>query len=74
MSEEMIKAAADAAELIVDGYAFLPDASRIKIVHLYTGRVAVVDPTQGVIESSMQEIEEVIALRHLEENRSFLAA
>jgi len=73
MSEEMIRAVADAADLIVDGYAILPETSRIRIVHLYTGHVAVVDPSQGVIESSMEEIEEVLALRHLEENRTFLA-
>jgi len=74
MSEEMIQAVADAADLIVDGYAIIPESSRIRIVHLYTGHVAIVDTKQGVIESNMEEIEEVLALRHLEENRSFLAA
>lgn len=74
MSEEMIMAAADAAEIVVDGFAIIPEASRIRIVHLHTGRVVVVDPIQGVIASSMQELEEVLALRHLEENRKFLVA
>lgn len=74
MPETKIDEIANAADLIVDGYAMLIDGNRIKIVHLYTGRVVVVDDSLGVIESNMHEIEEVIALRHLKDNRQFLAA
>lgn len=74
MSEEKIQEIACAADLIVDGYAMLRDGARVKVVHLYTGRVVVVDDTQGVLESTMDEIEEVLALRHLAVNRQFLAA
>jgi len=74
MSEEKIREIANAADLVVNGYAMLQEGARIKIVHLYSGHVVVIDETQGVIESSMDEIEEVLALRCLAENRQFLAA
>lgn len=74
MSDEKIREIANAANLVVDGYAMLQDGARVKVVHLYTGRVVVVDEAQGVVESSMDEIEEVLALRCLAENRQFLAA
>lgn len=43
MSEEKIREIANAANLVVDGYAMLQDGARVKVVHLYTGRVVVVD-------------------------------
>ena len=45
-----------------------------KIVNLNSGNVVVVSDKFKVLESSMDEIEEVIAVRNLTENMEFLAA
>ena len=65
---------ADAADMIVDGFAILRHELGYKIVNLNSGNVVVTSPKFNVLESSMDEIEETMAIRNLTENLEFLAA
>lgn len=65
---------ADAADMIVDGFAMLRHELGYRIVNLNSGNVVVVSPKFNVLESSMDEIEETMAIRNLTENLEFLAA
>lgn len=65
---------ADAADMIVDGFAVLRHDLGYRIVNLNTGNVVVVSQKFKVVESSMDEIEETMAIRNLTENIEFLAA
>ena len=65
---------ADAADMIVDGFAVLRHDLGYRIVNLNSGNVVVVSRKFKVVESSMDEIEETIAIRNLTENIEFLAA
>ena len=74
MPKRKAKKIADAADMIVDGFAVLRHELGYKIVNLNSGNVVVVSPKHEVLESSMDEIEETIAIRNLTENIEFLAA
>ena len=65
---------ADAADMIVDGFAILRHELGYKIVNLNSGNVVVISPKFNVLESSMDEIEETMAIRNLTENLEFLSA
>lgn len=74
MSEEKVKEIADAAELIVCGYAILRDGGNFKIVNLNSGHASLISSDGKVLETSMDDIEIAIALRRFHNNRQFLAA
>lgn len=65
---------ADAADMIIDGYAVLKDNLGYKIVNLNSGNVVVVSQKFKVLESSMDAIEETIAIHYLTDNLEFMAA
>ena len=68
-----IKELADAADMIVSGYAFtrLPDGYRVINLNRLEN-VALFSKNGDVIETSMCDIETVIAARYLEKNRKFI--
>ena len=74
MPKRKAKKIADAADMIVDGFAVLRHELGYRIVNLNSGNVVVVSPKYDVLESSMDEIEEAMAIRNLTENLEFLAA
>lgn len=74
MPKRKAMAIADAAEMVVDGFAVLKQATGYKIVNLNSGNVVVVSDKLKVLESSMPEIEEAIAVRNLVDNLEFIAA
>ena len=74
MPKRKAKVIADAAEMVVDGFAVFKQESGYKIVNLNSGNVVVVSDKFKVIESSMDEIEETIAVRNLVDNLEFIAA
>ena len=74
MPKRKAKAIADVAEMVVDGFAVLKQGSGYKIVNLNSGNVVVVSGKFKVLESSMEEIEETIAVRNLVDNLEFIAA
>ena len=68
-----IKELADAADMIVSGYAFfrLPDGYRVINLNRLES-VALFSKNGDVIETSMCDIETVIATEYLEKNRKFI--
>jgi len=74
MPKKRAKAIADAADMIVDGFAVNKHELGYRIVNLNSGNVVVVSPDFRPLESSMDEIEEAIAIKNLTENLEFLAA
>ena len=74
MPRQKAKKIADAADMVVDGFAVLRHELGYRIVNLNSGNVVIVSPEHEVLESSMDEIEETIAIRNLTENIEFLAA
>lgn len=74
MPKARAKKIADAADMIVDGYAVLRHELGFRIVNLNTGHVAVVSSGFKVLETNMDDIEEQIAVHNLTDNIEFLAA
>ena len=74
MPKRKAKKIADIADMIVDGFAVLRHELGYRIVNLNSGNVVVVSEKYEVLESSMEEIEETMAIRNLTENIEFLAA
>ena len=74
MAEDVAQKIADDAEVIVDGYAMLKHELGFQVVNLDNGDAALISPEGEILESSMDEVEEVIALKRFTENRQFMAA
>lgn len=71
MPESKIKAIADAAKLIVNGYAFERIGSNIRAVNMRTGKAAVFANGE-MIETSMDDMDVSFALRYLRDNARFM--
>lgn len=74
MPTKKAKRIADAAEMIVDGYAVLKDELGYKIVNLNSGHALVISPKQKILASSMDAIEEKIAVHNFTDNLQFMEA
>lgn len=72
MPEEMAVRVAEAAEVIVNGYALMKHDLGVRIVNLDTGNVAVFSDSDEMLETSMSEIELAIALKYLKANRQYM--
>ena len=61
MTEEKIKQVADAADMIVKGYAFTKDGNFIRILNTNDGLSAMVITSDGaMVETNMDEIEQAL--------------
>lgn len=74
MTSKKARMIADKADLVVCGYAMLIEGENVKIVNLESGRVLLVSSDLRVLETTMDDIEIVIALKYLSDNRKFMAA
>lgn len=74
MSENEKYMIADAADMIVGGYAFSRYEENIRVVNLNKAHPGVMlfTPDGVMLESSMDPIEETIALQKWQENREFM--
>ena len=74
MTEVKKIAIANAAEMIVGGYAFLRKGDNITIVNLNQKdeHVMVITKEGKMLESSMDPIEQVIALKKWKQNAQFM--
>lgn len=74
MTEAKKIAIANAAEMIVGGYAFLRKGENITIVNLTQKdeHVMVITKEGKMLESSMDPIEQVIALKKWKQNAQFM--
>ena len=71
MPESKLKAIADAAELIVNGYAFEKIGGNVRAVNMRTGKAAVFANGE-MIETSMDDMDVALALRYLRDNARFM--
>ncbi len=74
MTEAKKIAIANAAEMIIGGYAFLRKGENITIVNLNQKdeHVMVITKEGKMLESSMDPIEQVIALKKWKQNAQFM--
>ena len=70
---DKIKEIADKADMIVNGYAFTRCAEGFRVLNLNRPDRAVVFSNDGkVLETSMDDIEDLITGDYLEKNRKFM--
>jgi len=64
---------ADAAQLIINGYAFTKDSGKIKVLNLHKPTKATLLTNEGeVIETSMDDIELDIVQEYYNRNRKYM--
>ena len=74
MPESKAKKIADAADMIVGGYAMSRHRQGIRIVNLFSGHVALVSETYEILATDMDDIEATIAVSRLKDNIEFMVA
>ena len=74
MPEFKAQKIADAADMIVGGYAMLRHKQGVRIVNLFSGHVALVSPEYEILATDMDDIEATIAVNRLKDNIEFMAA
>lgn len=74
MSEEKAIEIAEAADLVLNGYAVTRDGENFKVVNLHTGRAAYIVASGELSETNMDEVESEIACRIVNENRRYIVA
>ena len=65
---------ADAANLIVGGYAMMKHELGFRIVNLNSGNALIVSNDYNILETSMEDLEVEVAIGYLKTNRSFMEA
>ena len=63
---------ADAADLIVGGYAMMKHELGIQIVNLASGNALIVSKDYEILETSMEDLEVAVAIGYLKTNQSFM--
>lgn len=74
MSEQKALAIADAADLILNGYAVTRDGMNFRVVNLHSGKAAYIMESGALSETNMDDAEAEIALRIVAENRRYIPA
>lgn len=74
MSEEKAIEIAEAANLVLNGYAVTRDGENFKVVNLHTGKAAYIMASGELSETNMDEVESAIACRIVSENRRYIVA
>lgn len=74
MSEEKAMAIAEAADLVLNGYAVTRDGDNFKVINLMTGKAAYIMGSGTLSETNMDEVEAEIAVRIVNENRRYIFA
>ncbi len=72
MPEAQVREIADAARVIVNGFAMSRDGSNFRIVNMNSGHVTICSETEKILETSMDDIEAAIAIGRFRANRQFL--
>ena len=72
MSEEKKKEIADAADMVVNGYAYTRNGDNIRVLNLRTGRAALITSGHMVSETNMDDMDLGVAMRYLIENEQFM--
>ena len=74
MREEMATEIAEAADLVLNGYAVTRDGENFRVVNLNTGKAAYIMSSGALSETNMDEVEAEIACRIVSENRRYIVA
>jgi len=74
MPESKARKIADAADMIVSGFAMLRHRQGVRIFNLYSGHVALVSKSFEIIATDMDDIEATLAVSRLKDNFEFMAA
>ena len=75
MRKDELRAIADAADMIVNGYAFTLDGGRVRVLNLRAPfTAAVLSPDGEMLETSMDDIELSIVGDYFARNRECLEA
>lgn len=74
MPEEKAMRIAEAADLVLNGYAVTRDGENFRVVNLNTGKAAYVMSYGALSETNMDEVEAEIARRIVNENRRYIVA
>ena len=74
MPERKAQKIADAADMIVGGYAMLRHKQGVRIVNLFSGHVALLSSKYEILATDMDDIESTIAVNRLKDNIEFMAA
>jgi len=70
MPEAKMKEVADAADMVVNGYAYTFIGDNIRILNLRTGKAALVTPSREISETNMDDMDIGVAMRYLVDNES----
>ena len=65
---------AEAADLVLNGYAVTRDGENFKVVNLHTGKAAYIVASGELSETNMDEVESEIACRIVNENRRYFGS
>lgn len=74
MSEDKAMAIAEAADLVLNGYAVTRDSGNFRVVNLHSGKAAYIMASGELSETNMDEVESDIACRIVAENRRYIEA
>ena len=74
MSEAKAFEIAEAADLVLNGYAVTMDGENFKVVNLRTGKAAYIMSSGALSETNMDDVESDIAMRIVNENRRYICA
>ena len=74
MSEAKAIEIAEAADLILNGYAVTRGGEDFKVINLRTGKAAYILSSGELSETNMDEVESEIAIRIVRENRRYIYA
>ena len=67
------KEVADAAEMIINGYAFTKDCENVRVLNLNNPhKAAYLSKSGDVLETSMDDIELEIVLEYYQKNRKYM--
>jgi hypothetical protein len=72
MPEAKMKEVADAADMVVNGYAYTFLGDNIRILNLRTGKAALVTPSREISETNMDDMDIGVAMRYLIDNEQFM--
>ena len=72
MPEAKMKEIADAADMVVNGYAYTRVDDNIRVLNLRTGKAAFVTYGHEVSETNMDDLDLGVAMRYLIENEQFM--
>ncbi len=72
MPEAKMKEIADAADMVVNGYAYTCIGDNIRVLNLRTGKAALVTLGHEVSETNMDDMDLGVAMRYLIENEQFM--